>query len=79
MKIKRMVLSASVVFFLNIVNSSANVNQIKAYKKVFSDAKSKCINCHIDEKPKKEAGKHDLNAYGKKVIEANPKTNGRNV
>jgi hypothetical protein len=50
--------------------SFANVGQIKEYKKAFPDAKPKCIQCHAVEKPKKEDGQHDLNAYGKKVKDA---------
>lgn len=45
----------------------ANVKQIKAYKEAFPDEKPKCIHCHAVEKPKKEDGQHDLNAYGEKV------------
>lgn len=48
-----------------------NIRQIKAYKEVFPDAKPKCIDCHVDAIPKKDAGKHELNDYGKKVKETN--------
>ncbi len=48
-------------------NAAANVEQIKVYKKVFPESKPQCIMCHIDKIPKKEDGKHELNAYGLKV------------
>lgn len=46
----------------------ASVKEIKAYKAVYPDAKPKCVACHADEKPKKDDGAHELNAYGKKVV-----------
>ena len=51
------------------VTAYANVKQIKAYKEAFPDEKPKCSHCHVSEKPKKEDGEHDLNAYGKKAKE----------
>lgn len=52
---------------LTALPALADVKQIKAYKEAYPDAKPKCIWCHTVEKPKKEDGQHELNAYGKKV------------
>ena len=60
------------LFILILVSGSpvlANVKMIKAYKEAYPDEKPKCQHCHVDEKPKKEDGKHDMNEYGKKVLE----------
>ena len=54
---------ASMFVFSNA--AQANLNMIKAYKEAFPDAHPKCINCHVDEKPKKEDGQHENNDYGK--------------
>ena len=51
-----------------IIPARADVKQIKAYKEAFPDTKTKCIDCHKDEKPKKEDGQHDPNGYGKAVL-----------
>ncbi len=67
MKLFLMMLTS--VFLLGGV-ASADVDQIKIYKKVFPSAKPKCIDCHVSDKPKKEQGQHDLNDYGKKAVEA---------
>ena len=48
----------------------ADMQQIKNYKEAFADAKPKCINCHVDEHPKKDDGAHEPNDYGKAVIKA---------
>ena len=48
----------------------ADMDQIKAYKETYPDAKPKCIDCHVDKMPKKEDGAHDPNDYGKSVIKA---------
>lgn len=56
--------------FSPVTPSLANIEQIKEYKKAFPDEKPKCGHCHVDDKPKKEAGAHDPNEYGKKVIAA---------
>ena len=56
-------------FFMGILftaSSWANVEQIKIYKKAYSEEKPKCVHCHVAEKPKKD-GDHELNEYGKKV------------
>ena len=57
-----------IIFVVAVVSKGwADPEQIKIYKKVFPDSKPKCASCHVDEKPKKEDGKHDLNVYGLKV------------
>src|SRR3989338_2164340 len=48
----------------------ANVEQVKLYKGVYPDSKPKCTFCHVDKLPKKDGGRHEPNAYGKKVREA---------
>jgi hypothetical protein len=48
--------------------AQADLTEMKKYKEAFPDSKPKCITCHTSEKPKKEAGQHDANAYGKAVI-----------
>lgn len=49
----------------------ANPKQIKAYKEAYPGTKPKCVNCHADEKPKKDDGLHNPNEYGKKVLALN--------
>lgn len=48
----------------------ANVDQTKIYKKALGLDKPKCAHCHVDKTPKKEEGKHQLNAYGQKLMKA---------
>jgi|GEM_PF-991971 len=62
--LKFLVLAGASVFMFSTA-AQANLNMIKAYKEAFPDAHPKCINCHVDEKPKKEDGQHDNNEYGK--------------
>ncbi len=57
-----------IFIFVAVAKGAADPEQIKVYKKAFPDSKPKCISCHVDEKPKKEDGKHELNAYGLKVM-----------
>ena len=45
----------------------ANVGQLKIYRAVYPDFKPQCGYCHVSEKPKKDDGQHDLNAYGMKA------------
>jgi len=52
-----------------VTPAHADLKQIKVYKEAYPDAKPKCINCHVDEKPKKDDGMHEANAYGKAVME----------
>ena len=53
--------------------AKANVAQIKLYKAAFPDTKPQCIFCHVDKLPKKDEGKHEHNAYGKKILETDAK------
>lgn len=46
----------------------ASLKEIKVYKEAYPDEKPKCACCHVDKKPSKEDGKHELNEYGKKVM-----------
>ncbi len=57
-------------FLFTAAPAHANLKETKKYKEAFPDAKPKCINCHMDEKPKKDDGQHDPNDYGKAVIKA---------
>lgn len=52
------------------VIAHADIKQIKAYKEAFPESKPKCIECHVDEKPKKDDGAHEANDYGKAVVAA---------
>ncbi|MCA9402472.1 MAG: hypothetical protein KC897_01710 [Candidatus Omnitrophica bacterium] len=57
------------IFAAVVPVAQANVKQLKVYREVYPDYKPKCNYCHVDEKPKKDDGKHDLNAYGQKLQE----------
>jgi hypothetical protein len=57
------------VFALWMVPAQASLKEIKKYKEAYPDTKPKCMNCHTDEKPKKEDGAHEANAYGKAVMD----------
>lgn len=70
MNIKKVLMLLVGVFLVWCFKAQADVEQMKAYKEAFPGAKIKCIDCHTDAIPKKDAGKHELNAYGKKVVEA---------
>ncbi len=66
---KTMIISiVGLVLFLGMPIARADLAQIKAYKEAYPGAKPKCINCHMDEKPKKDDGAHEANAYGKAAI-----------
>ena len=69
MDIKKILTLTLGTFLMWSAKGQANVDQIKAYKEAFPDAKPKCIDCHVDAIPKKDEGKHGWNAYGKKVKE----------
>lgn len=58
-----------VITAVAIPQAQANVKQLKVYRQVYPDYKPKCGYCHVDDKPKKDDGKHDLNAYGLKMQE----------
>ena len=53
--------------FVSASPAWADIKQTKIYKEAFPDEKPKCACCHVDKKPSKEDGKHELNEYGKKV------------
>jgi glutamyl-tRNA reductase len=68
---KKTIMAAMVMgaMTLSIGTSHANVKQLKTYREVYPDYKPGCVYCHLDEKPKKEDGQHELNAYGMKLKE----------
>jgi hypothetical protein len=57
-------------FIFWAASAQGDMQQIKNYKETYPDAKPKCINCHIDEHPKKADGQHDANDYGKAAVKA---------
>ena len=73
MGVKKVLVLILGIVFLWGVTSFADMGQIKVYKEAYPDAKPKCTNCHVDVIPKKDAGKHELNAYGKEIKKADPK------
>lgn len=64
-----LLLCLSIGLMVSVPLAEANVDEVKIYKKAFPGSKPKCMICHLDKIPKKEDGKHDLNAYGLKVKE----------
>ena len=46
-----------------------DMKQMKIYKEAFPDAKVKCVSCHADAMPKKDDGQHEMNDYGKAVVD----------
>src|SRR3989338_4608366 len=65
-------LSCFIVLSLLLIGAfpaEADMNQIKLYKEAFPETKPQCLFCHVDKLPKKDAGMHDLSAYGIKVKE----------
>lgn len=48
----------------------ASIEEAKLYKEAYGKM-PKCSQCHTDAVPKKDAGMHELNDYGKKVIALN--------
>ena len=68
MKKQATVLAAGIFLFMAGA-AMANVGEIKIYKEAFPEAKPKCQFCHVDALPKKDDGRHELNAYGKKIKE----------
>jgi hypothetical protein len=67
---KGMILFIGLAVVLGMATAQANMKEMKVYKEAFPDAKIKCIDCHVDAMPKKDAGKHDLNAYGKAIVKS---------
>lgn len=58
-------------------SAQADMKEMNFYKEAFPDAKIKCGDCHVNAMPKKEGGKHELNAYGKALVEEAAKTDGK--
>ncbi len=58
------------LMFVGTSLAHASLKEMKLYKEAFPDSKPKCVNCHIDEKPKKDDGQHEANDYGKAVMKA---------
>jgi len=65
---KGMILFIGLVLVLGMATAQANMKDTKTYKEAFSGATIKCIDCHVDAMPKKDAGKHELSEYGKAVL-----------
>jgi hypothetical protein len=70
---KGMTLFIAVGLVFWMAAAQANMKEMKAYKEAFPDAKLKCMSCHVDAMPKKDAGKHEFNDYGKALIAENAK------
>lgn len=49
------------------VSVYASVEMLKVYREVNPDLKPNCMYCHVDKLPKKDLGKHEVNAYGAKI------------
>lgn len=73
MKCSQWVMLAGGMIFLTTSQAYANKDELKLYKEAFPGESPKCISCHKDKLPKKDDGKHDLNAYGESVLKENPK------
>jgi hypothetical protein len=65
---KGMILFIGLALVLGMATAQANMKEMKVYKEAFPGATIKCIDCHADAMLKKDAGKHELNAYGKAVV-----------
>ena len=59
-------LAAGAFVFTSV--AQADMKEMKTYKEAFPEAKVKCVDCHKDAMPKKDDGKHELNAYGTAVV-----------
>jgi hypothetical protein len=70
---KVMILFVGLGLVLLMATAQADMKELKIYKEAFPGATIKCIDCHVDAMPKKDDGKHDLNAYGKAAIAATVK------
>ncbi|MBF0618822.1 MAG: hypothetical protein HQL19_01510 [Candidatus Omnitrophica bacterium] len=67
------------MFLVGAAPAQANIKMMKAYKEAYPDAKIKCISCHVVAMPKKDDGQHDMNDYGKAVVDAAAKDNADKV
>ena len=70
-KLMKLFLVLSFIMSILISSAWADIKQTKIYKEAFPDETPKCACCHVDKKPSKDDGKHDLNDYGKKVVAIN--------
>jgi len=76
MRYKTMVKGLWVIILVGVFSlcftsiSMANLKVIRIYKQTFPGEKPKCTLCHLDKTPKKAEGKHEHNAYGKKILKA---------
>ena len=66
---KEVILGLAVAAFVFTSVARADMKEMKIYKETYPGAKVKCVDCHADAMPKKDDGKHELNAYGKAVID----------
>jgi hypothetical protein len=66
-QIKRLTVFFAILLFVAFSAARADMAEIKKYKEAFPGEKPKCVTCHVDALPKKD-GKHELNAYGQKVV-----------
>ncbi len=66
---KRFWVYGGILMFVGASLAQADIAQIKNYKEAFPGEKPKCVACHADALPKKADGQHEMNAYGKKVLE----------
>ncbi len=67
MKFLLFLIALTVLMFGIPASSSANVDLLKYYREVNPALKADCTYCHLDKLPKKEDGKHELNAYGSEL------------
>lgn len=65
---KEVFLGAAVLALMVTSVAQADMKEMKIYKEAYPDAKVKCVDCHKDAMPKKDDGKHDMNAYGEAVM-----------
>jgi hypothetical protein len=76
---KGVILIIGLGLVLWIASAQAAMKDMKIYKEAFPDAKIKCIDCHVDTMPKKDEGKHELNAYGKAAVAEAKKTGANGI
>lgn len=69
-----MLVAAGMFILAGAIPAQADIKEIKKYKEAFPESKPKCIECHATEKPKKDDGQHEVNDYGKAVIEKSKET-----
>ena len=69
-----MAVIAGLFLLAGIIPAQADLKEIKKYKEAFPESKPKCIECHAQEKPKKDDGQHEANDYGKAVLAKSKET-----